>query len=173
MKIFKLLTVLLFVAFFSANVTAAGFVKFEGIDGESTDAEHKGWIDVLSMDWGMLRKSASTGQSRRRGAATFEDIQFRTNFNLASPRLMQALASGEVLPRAEIHFEQTDREQKHSPYLVYRLTNVQISGYHFSVGSDDMPIDDISFNYEEIEVEYVSPDTGAESMFQWRLDQGR
>ncbi len=28
---------------------AAGFIKFDGIDGESVDKDHKGWVDVQSF----------------------------------------------------------------------------------------------------------------------------
>lgn len=172
MKLFDLITVFLCATFFSANIAAAGFVKFEGIDGESMDADHEKWIEVLSMDWGMLR-AATTGQSRRRGSAVIEDISFSTDFNLASPELMQALADGRVLRSALIHFHQAGEERKTQPYLVYRLSNVQISGYHFSYGGDGAPVDQVSFNFEEIEVDYISPDSEEESSFHWRVDEGR
>ena len=29
----------------------AAFVKFDGVDGEATDANHDKWIDVLSVRW--------------------------------------------------------------------------------------------------------------------------
>ena len=30
----------------------AVFAKYDGVDGESADANHDKWIDVLSNDWG-------------------------------------------------------------------------------------------------------------------------
>ncbi len=33
----------------------AAFVKYDGIDGESKDANHDTWIDVLNVDWGVTR----------------------------------------------------------------------------------------------------------------------
>ena len=37
------------------------FLKLTGIDGESTDAKHKGEIDVLAWSWGLSHEVASTG----------------------------------------------------------------------------------------------------------------
>ena len=34
------------------NVTGgAAFVKYDGVDGESSDVNHDKWIDVLSLKW--------------------------------------------------------------------------------------------------------------------------
>lgn len=172
MKLFNLIVVFLCVAFFSASVSAAAFIKFDGVDGESLDSEHKDWIDVLSIDWGM-HKPTTTGQSRRRGSVIVEDIRLRTQFSLASPQLMQTLANGRILRTAEIEFVTTGRDENPLTYIKYTLTNVQITGYKTSAEGDDVPIDEISFNFEEIEVDYVSPGTERESMFRYSTRQGR
>ncbi|MGQ3673891.1 type VI secretion system tube protein Hcp, partial [Xanthobacter sp. TB0139] len=31
------------------------YLKFDGIDGEATQDDHKKWIDVLSLSWGVGR----------------------------------------------------------------------------------------------------------------------
>jgi len=172
MKLFNLVMTFLCLTLFSANVAAAVFLKIEGIDGESTDSTHKEWIDVLSIDWGM-HTPTTTGQSRRRGSAIVEDVRISMDFNLASPQLMQALTLGRVLRTAHIEFLPTGRDEKTLPYLKYHLTNVRITGYQTSAGEDDPPVDQISFRFEEIEVEYVSPATGEESMFQYSREEGR
>lgn len=38
------------------------FIKFDGIDGESLDAKHKNWVDVLSFSWGVSQPHAVSGQ---------------------------------------------------------------------------------------------------------------
>ncbi len=48
----------------------AVFAKFQDIDGESRDANHDKWIDVLSVEWGSsIPSGGTTGQSRRRGGS--------------------------------------------------------------------------------------------------------
>ena len=47
----------------------AAFMKFDGVDGESKDKDHKTWIDVLSLDKGVHKPGGgATGQTRRRGS---------------------------------------------------------------------------------------------------------
>ena len=38
--------------FFLKEADMAAFAKYDGVDGESKDANHDKWIDVLSIDWG-------------------------------------------------------------------------------------------------------------------------
>lgn len=39
----------------AAQVPAAGYIKFDGIEGESTDDGHKDWINILSIDMGTAK----------------------------------------------------------------------------------------------------------------------
>ena len=42
----------------------AAFLKFDGVDGESKDKDHKCWIDVLSLDNGVHKPGGgATGQT--------------------------------------------------------------------------------------------------------------
>ena len=41
------------------------FLKLDGIPGESTDAKHKGEIDVLSWSWGESPEIAPTPEAAR------------------------------------------------------------------------------------------------------------
>ena len=57
------------------------FIKFDGMDGESKDKDHDTWSDVLSMSWGVHKAGGgSTGQTRRRGVATVEELVGKTDF---------------------------------------------------------------------------------------------
>jgi type VI secretion system secreted protein Hcp len=40
------------------------FIKFDGIDGECNDKDHKNWSDLLSLSWGLHNAGAgATGQT--------------------------------------------------------------------------------------------------------------
>ena len=66
---------------------AAVFAKFDGIDGESEDANHDKWINVLHIDWGAHKPGgAATGQSRRRGDAFSYSIVRVTSSTTVPPR---------------------------------------------------------------------------------------
>jgi len=45
------------------------FIKFEGVDGECQDKDHKGWVDVLSFSWGLHK--AGPERPGRPGAAVW------------------------------------------------------------------------------------------------------
>src|SRR5262245_27909161 len=77
------------------------FLKLAGIDGESHDAKHKGEIDVESWSWG----ETNAGDAAHRGGmgagkVSMQDLHFTMKVNKATPRLMQACATGEHIAKA-------------------------------------------------------------------------
>ena len=81
----------------------AAFAKYDGIDGESKDAKHDKWIDILSIDWGAHKPGGgATGQSRRRGGAVVEDITLTIEYEKSSPLLQEKCLMGEIIPKLEL-----------------------------------------------------------------------
>ena len=139
----------------------AMFAKYDGIDGESKDANHDKWIDVLSLDWGVYHKGkATTGQSRRRGAPVVEDLVLTIEYEKASPKLLEKCLRGEVIPELEIELTATYGGAR-ATYLKYELKNVMARSYHVDAsGNDDAgpPLVVIGNNFEEIKVTYTEFD---------------
>ncbi|MCJ7600165.1 MAG: type VI secretion system tube protein Hcp, partial [Desulfobulbaceae bacterium] len=54
---------------------ADDFLKIEGIDGESTDDKHKGWIEVLSYNWGVSQMASASASSSGGGTTQRADLQ--------------------------------------------------------------------------------------------------
>lgn len=78
-------------------------MKFDGVEGEVIDRGYDGWIDVLSFNHGYDRRSAQqSGNARRRGETTVEDLSFSKELDKSSPYLAKALLSGIVYPKVEI-----------------------------------------------------------------------
>ena len=76
------------------------FIKFDGVDGEAKDKDHKGWSDLLSMTWGVHKAGGgATGQTRRRGVATVEDVVITKELDKSSPKLAEAVLYGQGLPQ--------------------------------------------------------------------------
>ncbi|MCA9200051.1 MAG: hypothetical protein KDA87_21080 [Planctomycetales bacterium] len=64
---------------FGPEPTAAVFVKFEGVDGESQDQDHGKWVDVLSVDTattraGFIKFDGIDGESQDRGHDKWCDV---------------------------------------------------------------------------------------------------
>ena len=134
------------------------FIKFDGIDGEAQDKDHKGWSDVLSFSWGLHKAgSGATGQTRRRGVVTVEDVVCTKEYDKSSPKLAEAICTGKVFPKVEIHNTTTYGEGNRVVFLKYELKNVMVSAHDLNAaGSGDaVPTETVSLNFEEVKQTYV------------------
>jgi type VI secretion system secreted protein Hcp len=138
----------------SANLI---FVKFEGINGESTDVKHKDWIRAQSFEFSMVGPSVVSGTSRRSGDVAVNDIFITKSIDKATPKLMEALTSGKVI--GEVIIEVTAATGDKSTFYRYELTNVHITSYQSGGESSGVtPGDVFSLNFEEIKVIYTQFD---------------
>jgi type VI secretion system secreted protein Hcp len=154
------------------------FIKFDGVDGEANDKDHKAWSDLLSMSWGLHKAGGGeTGQSRRRGVATVQDVTCMKEGDKASPKLAESVLSGKVFPKVEIHNTATYGEAR-ATYLKYELKNVMVSSYATSSagGGDAKPTESLSLNFEEIKQTYVEYDAKGSKKgnveMQWKVEEG-
>jgi type VI secretion system secreted protein Hcp len=139
----------------------AGYVKFDGIDGEATDVDHKNWINLLAFEQTFSRPGAgSSGMSRRRGDAVVEDLQLTTEYDKASPKLQEKCLKGEVIPKMELELTASYSETTTVTYTKIELKNVMITSY--TLGSEDVntlyPTGFLTVNYEEIKFTYTETD---------------
>lgn len=72
------------------------FIKFDGVEGESTRKDHKGEIEVLSWNWGVTADSgpARGGGGAGPGKARVHEFRFVHRYDAASPRLAESAATG-------------------------------------------------------------------------------
>ena len=166
----------------SPVTTAAVFAKYDGIDGEATDANHDKWIDVLSVDWGMHRPGGgATGATRQRGNVIVEDLTLTMDYEKAAPKLAEKCLMGEVIPKLEIELTSTYGGSR-ATYLKYELTNVLITSYHMKTrdkdgdGVIDRPLAEVSLNFEEIKVTYTENDAEGKKKgnveYSWKVEEG-
>jgi type VI protein secretion system component Hcp len=115
---------------FSAH--GAAFLKFDGVDGESTDDKHKGWIELQSFSWGANQPSA-----RGSGKCSMQDFHFVKRADKASPTLSRMASSSTVLPQAIVEL---DGER-------HLLQNVKIKSARPTVSPDGTTSEQISLNF--------------------------
>ena len=131
------------------------FLKIDGIEGESSDAKHKGEIDLESWSWGESQSgSHAAGGGGGAGKVSMQDFHFVMKHNKASPKLMLACATGEHLKKAVLVCRKAGKDQQE--FLKYTFSDVLVSSYHTggSQQSDLVPIDQVSLNFSKIECEY-------------------
>jgi type VI secretion system secreted protein Hcp len=155
------------------------FAKYDGIDGESKDANHDKWIDVLSVDWGMERPDAgATGKSRRRGRAIVEDMVLTLEYEKSSPKLQEKCLKGKVIPKLEIEQTATYGGAR-ATYLKYELKNVVVTSVDINASGNDEagpPTVVVGNNFEEVKVTYTEFDADGTSKgnieFSWKHKKG-
>jgi len=137
------------------------FLKFEpdtGVQGESTQKDHKDEIEVLSFSWGVSQAggfsfSGGGGNSK----ANVQDLSVSFRQCKASPKLMEYCATGKHLDKATLTCLKAggDAQQK---YLEIILTDVVISSYQTGGSGDEMPIESMGLNFAKVEEKYYSQD---------------
>ncbi len=138
----------------SPPALGAAYIKFDGIDGESRDAVHTGWSEVLQFDHAILRPHLESA-SRQRGDVQHQDFAFTKELDKASPKLAEACLKGQIFPRVVIELQ----SEFDNPFIWKRITfgNATISGFERNASSDNQH-ERYTLNYEKIHWKYVPRD---------------
>lgn len=131
------------------------FLKIEGIPGESTDKIHKDQIQVESFSFGEMQTgSASHGSGGGAGKVQMQDFHFVKKLDKASPSLFLACAVGQHIKKAELFCRKAGGKQEE--FLKVTLSDLIVSSYQTggSGGADIIPLDQVSFNFSKLEMEY-------------------
>jgi type VI secretion system secreted protein Hcp len=131
------------------------FLHIDGVEGESVDAKHKGWIDVDSWSWGETQTGAhATGGGGGAGKVAMQDLHVVSRVSKASPKLFLACASGQHIKEAKLVGRKAGKAQQE--FLTWTFSDVLVSSYQTS-GSEaatTLPLDQVSLNFAKIKVEY-------------------
>src|SRR5918994_158291 len=131
------------------------FLKIDGIQGESLDSKHKGEIQLESFSWGETNLgTAPSAGGGGAGKVQMQDLHFVMQINKASPKLMLACASGKHIKQAVLTARKAGKAQQE--FLVFKFTDVLVSSYQTggSQHAEVLPMDQVSFNFARIELEY-------------------
>lgn len=157
----------------------AAYIKFDGVDGEAQDKDHKGWSDLMSFSQPIHKPmGGATGATRRRGDVVLEDILVTKELDKASPKLGEAVCKGKVFPKVEIHVTASYTDAGRQTYYAYELKNVQVVSYTISGSgqAEDVPMEEMSFNFEEIKVTYTECDSAGKKKgnieYSWKVEEG-
>ncbi|TWT82341.1 hypothetical protein CA13_38030 [Planctomycetes bacterium CA13] len=157
----------------------AAYIKFDGVNGESRDKDHKDWSDLLTFSQTIHKPGGSaTGATRRRGDTIMDDIQCTKELDKASPKTAEAVCNGKVFPKVEIDLTASYTDGGRVTYFRYELMNVSVTGYDVggSGQAEDVPTETFSLNFEEIKVTYAEADTAGKVKgnveYGWKVEEG-
>lgn len=129
------------------------FIKIDGIEGESKDSKHKGWIDVLSFSYAVSQSSSAfTGGGVGVGKANFDALVFEHYADKATPNLLQYCASGKHV--GEVKLEAAKVGDGSQVYFTITLTDAIITHAGPSGSTDDARVKEtVGISYSKIKVE--------------------
>lgn len=138
------------------------FMNYEGIEGESADQNHKGWMDVESVQWGVTRRitsATSTQNDRESSNAEISDLVVTRRMDSATPRLFTEACCGngkDVI----IHLTKTGAGTGADVYMEYTLKNALLSNYQVNAAAQDevRPTEVLTLSFGDVEVKYTPYD---------------
>ena len=130
-------------------------MQLDGIVGESTDAAHKGEIDVQAWSWGVTHgRPSSAGGGGGAGKASFQDFHFVTRISKASPRLFLACATGTHIKQANLTGVRDVGKGKGTDFLKFKLRDVMVTSVQHGDTEGDLPSEQFSLNFAKVDVSY-------------------
>ena len=157
----------------------AAFIKFDGVEGESQDKDHKAWSDLASFTQGLSQPGrGATGATRRRGDVIVDDLICVKEIDKTSPKLAEAVCKGKVFPKVEIHLTASYTDEGRKTYYAYELKNVMVTSYQISGQgqSEQVPTEQFSLNFEELKTTYTQNDSAGKKKGQveytWKVEEG-
>jgi len=156
----------------------AAYIKFDGVDGEAKDKNHRKWSDIVSISQGLHQPGgASTGPTRRRGEVVLDDIVVIKELDKASPKIAEGLLKAKVFPKVEIHLTASYADAERVTYYAYEIQNVLVTNYKIIGGSpsEEVPVEEFSLGFEAIKVTYTEISRKGKKKgdveYSWRLEE--
>lgn len=132
-----------------------GFLRIDGIPGESSDKKHADWIEIMDFDLDVSQTvtqlpSSLGGACAKR--ADFSEFCFTKLLDKASPRLALACAAGTHIDTivAELLRAGGDKTR----FMKYEFTNCMISSF-ITTAEGNFPEDDVAFVYGKVKWWYT------------------
>ncbi|MBI3897376.1 MAG: type VI secretion system tube protein Hcp [Gammaproteobacteria bacterium] len=138
------------------------FLRIDGITGEASDKNHKGWIDIVDFKWGTRRgitSATSTRGDRESGNAAITDLEFTKLMDIASPKLFLEACCG-TGKDITLELTKTGQGQGADTYMAYTLKKALISHYGVGGNAQDItrPMETLTISFTSIETRYTPYD---------------
>ncbi|KPX56121.1 type VI secretion system tube protein Hcp [Pseudomonas amygdali] len=132
------------------------FMKVEGVEGESVDAEHKGWIELLSYHYDAVQSishSASSSGGASAGGVTLVDFQISKYVDRATPKLFELCCKGSHIKIVTLRVHRAGSEKfKYLDIVMEEVLISTVSGR--GAEHAGLPVESITLNYGRIKFEY-------------------
>lgn len=140
-----------------ATGTIAGFLKLDGIDGESVDARHRGEIEIRSSSFGAANAVVvGGGGGSSVGKVRLQELHVVKAIDKASPRLFVSCVSGRHLKSATLTWRRAGAVPV--DFLVITLEDIVVTSIQDDVTSAPgvATTEAIALAFGKIVLRYVS-----------------
>ena len=147
------------------------FAKFGDIKGESTDAKHKDEIEVLSFSWGVANSGGlEIGSGASAGKATFQGLTIVHNIDKATPKLLEACATGTHLKDATITHRKAGKGQQE--FLIVKMNDVIITAVAHGGTTAQPASETVTLAFAKVDFEYKpqKPDGSLDAGIHFKYD---
>ena len=138
---------------------ADGFLKIDGIAGESADPAHAGEIDVKAFGFGGKNTPSGAGGGGGAGKVAFSDVTFSKLYDASSPKLFQRLATGQHIPSMTFSFRRPGTTN--GEFLTYKLSDVVVTSYDQGGAKERPLLERIELNFAKVEISYTPAGGGS------------
>ena len=144
-----------------------GFLRIDGIEGESRDHEHPKWIEIenLVLDFEQSRSATASSQGGNTAARVKgEPIEIMKVMDAASTALFQACCNGTTCAKIEIQLMRADgKDGKAINYFKLEAMNVVVQRVITSLGPDGLPRETVRLAYAAMKQTYIPQLSGGGS----------
>ena len=127
----------------------AVFIKFDGVDGESNDADHRAYSNALSWSWGSIADGKSV---------CVKDFNLIKEVDKSSPTLLMNQVTGKLYPTARVAVTTDFADQGRFEYITLDFVNVRMTSHSTTSNADNVPIENISISFDEVTYTYFELD---------------
>jgi type VI secretion system secreted protein Hcp len=136
----------------TSQAAVDAYLKIEGVDGESIDSRHRGWIQVHAFQNGVIAPSAGVPKP------AFSDLCLEASTDKSMPALKQSCAAGRRFPSATLELITGDANR--ARFYQILLTNVLVSVANSTANTgQDSPSEVVCLNFEQIYWTYTEFDS--------------
>lgn len=140
----------------------SGFIKIDGIDGESTDKNHKDWIKIQSVGQSVNRSiQRCVSGSTTKGSVSCGDISVVKEVDKSTPKLVGSVCKGTKFSEITIDLTTDTGEGERVTYMQWKLENAYVSSYNVSGDASpdgSVPTESLGLTYEKITWTYTPVD---------------
>jgi type VI secretion system secreted protein Hcp len=113
-------------------------------------------IAIESWSWGVSNITSGGGGGGGGGRAELQELTITKTVDRASPVLALKCAQGAHIPQVVLTVDRPGGSGR--PYMEYKLTDVIITHVRPAGSRAAIPIEQVSFNYQHIQLQYTTRD---------------